>query len=50
MTLQSYQVPFKLLIRHGVQTGVLPTRITLAQLADKPIFRWAALPFRRSRH
>ena len=42
-TLQSYQVPFKLLIRHGVRTGVLPTRITPAQFADIPIFRWAAL-------
>ena len=42
-TLQRYQVPFKVLIRHGVRTGVLPTRITAAQLADIPIFRWDAL-------
>ena len=42
-TLQRYQVPFKLLICHGVRTGVLPACITPAKLADIPIFRWAAL-------
>ena len=42
-TLQSYQAAFKLIIRHGVRTGVLPARLTVAQFADIPIFRWAAL-------
>ena len=36
-------MPFKLLIRHGVRTGVPPMRITPAQFADIHIFRLAAL-------
>ena len=42
-TLQSYQAAFKLFIRHGCRTGVLPARLTVAQFAEIPIFRWAAL-------
>ena len=42
-TLKRYQRPFKLLIRHGIRTGVPPTRLTPAELSEVPIFRWAAL-------
>ena len=42
-TLKRYQQPYKKFNRFGVRSGVLPSRLTPAELFSIPLWRWAAL-------